>query len=30
LIGCVRLTPVKLRVRRTIYGTLILVIDHNR
>ena len=30
LIGCVRVTPVKLRVRRTIYGTLILVIDHNR
>jgi hypothetical protein len=30
LIGRVRVTPVKLRVCRTIYGTLILVIDHNR
>ena len=29
-VGRVRVTPVKLRARRTIYGTLILVIDHNR
>jgi hypothetical protein len=29
-VDCVRVTPVKLRIRRAIYGTLILVIDHNR